>query len=283
MNRAEYPDQIYAINTYDATVGKTPLQNFASLRVVRMAIGGNQDRFVSDVEISVASGQTLILEIDRPRHWQFYDSQRLAVLIFHPQQAFVVIDQNSVIFVPGIVFDHCDDRVRRDEPRQVINVPIGVVADYTVAQPQDVRGPEVVFQILLDLFAVEMRVAVGIEQAGLGRDERAAPVDIQRTAFHYDAGLKEDFVHLLGDARGNYVVQVVRRIFIAPGVVAPIDDRAFAPAAAVAHDVNRTVVSRPGVTGWIEMESHGVDLDAARSQQAVDPVGEIGVGDVDPN
>src|SRR5215510_4586506 len=102
MNRAESPDQIHAINTYDSAVGKTPLQNFASLRVVHMAIGGNEDRFVSDVEISVASGQTLILEIDRPRHRQFDDSQWLAVLIFHSQQAFVVIDQNSVIFVHGI-------------------------------------------------------------------------------------------------------------------------------------------------------------------------------------
>ena len=61
-------------------------------------------------------------------------SQRLAVLIFHRLQAFVVLVQRFVIFVARVLFDHGDDRVRRDEARQVIDVPVGVVADDPVAR-----------------------------------------------------------------------------------------------------------------------------------------------------
>ena len=52
-------------------------------------------------------------------------------------------------------------------------------------------------------------------------------------------------------------------------------------AAAVAHDVNRPVIAHPGVVGRVEMKAHRVQIDAARAQQLVDALGEIGVGDVD--
>ena len=67
-------------------------------------------------------------------------------------------------------------------------MPVGVVADDAAAQPDDLAGGAVVGQILLDLGPAELRIAVRIEQALLGRQDRPGSVAVDRPPFENDAG-----------------------------------------------------------------------------------------------
>ncbi len=88
--------------------------------------------------------------------------------------------------------DDGDDRARIDEPRQVVDVSVRVVALDSAAEPDDVaqhQGNR--RRRALDVRAIESRVTRLdlAEQALLGREQRALAVDVDRTALHHDRGV----------------------------------------------------------------------------------------------
>ena len=94
-----------------------------------------------------------------------------------------------MVRVVGAGLDDGDDRPGIDEPRQVVDVAVGVVAVDPPAQPDDVADAQVVGEDLFEGLAVEARVA-GLdlaEQAFLGRQQRAPAVDVDRAPLHHDA------------------------------------------------------------------------------------------------
>jgi len=132
---------------------------------------------------------------------------------------------------------------------------VGVVPDDAVTEPEDVPDAEVGAEMGLDAGPVEPGVAVGIEETGLGRDERAPAVHVDRAALQDDPGRVHRQAQLGGDARGDHVVEVVGRVFAAPGVVAPVHDGLLTrPARAGPLEEDRPVVAAPGIVGGVVME-----------------------------
>ena len=74
----------------------------------------------------------------------------------------------------GIVLRRGRDRdpARRDEPGEIVDMAVGMVVQQPLAEPHHPLEAEIVAQPLLDLLA-RQRVAVGVEQALLGGDDRA--------------------------------------------------------------------------------------------------------------
>ena len=57
---------------------------------------------------------------------------------------------------------------------------------------------EIVAQVLLDLRrGSSVGIAIGIEQAGLGREQRALPVHVDRAALEHDPRVKDGQAELL--------------------------------------------------------------------------------------
>ena len=94
---------------------------------------------------------------------------------------------------------------RPDEPREVVDVAVRVVAGDAPAEPDDVADAEIVGEDLLEPGAVEPGVA-GLdlaEQAFLGREQGAAAVDVDRAPFHHDAGRRAVRASTRGAHRGS--------------------------------------------------------------------------------
>ena len=134
----------------------------------------------------------------------------------------------------GAGLDDGDDRVRVDEPGQVVDVAVGVVAVDAPAQPDDVADAEVVGEDPLHRLAVEPGVA-GLdlaEQALLGRQQRAAAVDVDappssttRTGLPRRAprAAPSGAGPAAGAIRRGMSVVVAVVVVLGPGVELPVD------------------------------------------------------------
>ena len=131
---------------------------------------------------------------------------------------------------------------------------VGVVALDAVAEPEHLLGPEGLREHALESrprAVVPRPVAVRIEQARLGRQDRAGAVAIDPAGFEDevegDPGHARDLRHLLGDP----LVPVPRRIFPAPGVVEEIE-----------HDPPRAVarLSKTKIPPWSRTQASLVGM-----------------------
>src|ERR1700722_20499351 len=128
-------------------------------------------------------------------------------------------------------FYHGDYGVGGDEAREVINVAVCVVPGDPPAKPDDVRCAQVVGESFLIVDAGHAGIALlhFAEQAFLGGEDRAASVDVDGTAFEYDAsaagssGVRDraDLLSVrgLGHVSADFFVVTPVRIF-GPGVEA---------------------------------------------------------------
>ena len=82
---------------------------------------------------------------------------------------------------------------------------------------------EVVAQPLLDLVAGQVRVPVRVEEALLGRDQRALPVHEERAAFEHERRAEQAHPEVGGDPLGEPGVVDVRMPAVAPGVETELD------------------------------------------------------------
>ena len=142
-----------------------------------------------DIEIRVAGRQAAAFEDDGLRHRQFDNRQLAAVLVASSLQAAEVRAQGRVVHIFRVRFDHRDDRVFRDEASEVVDVPVGVVAEDAASEPDGVRRAEVIRECSFVVNAAHVRIAFLhlAEQAFFCGENRAGAVDIDGAAFEHDA------------------------------------------------------------------------------------------------
>ena len=167
----------------------------------------------------------------------------------------------GVVRVALVGLDADGNRALVHEPREVVDVAVGVVALDAVAQPHHVLLPVVVAQVALDVASSTAPwVAILVQQARRRRQHGAGAVEVDRAAFHDDARIEHRQAQLLGNPRRHRIVRVVRRVLAAPRVEAPVDDRRLGLAATRAQHEGRTMIAGPALVGLDVME---VDAAAA--------------------
>ncbi len=134
------------------------------------------------------------------------------------------------------------------------------------------RDAERVAQQRLDVGARQRRVAVRVQQALLGRQQRAFAVDLDRAALEHDARLgvarhAERFGHLPADLP----IEIERRVLAAPGVVVEVD-REPRCIERRSRDEDRAVIARPGVVGREAVEPQALGRNGSREQLADVPL-----------
>jgi hypothetical protein len=67
-------------------------------------------------------------------------------------------------------------------------MPVGVVVREPAIQPDDLAHAQILPKQVLDLLAPEARIAVRVEQAALGGQQRAFAIDVDRAAFQDQRG-----------------------------------------------------------------------------------------------
>ena len=137
---------------------------------------------------------------------------------------------------------------RGDEAGEVVDVAVGLVVEDPLAQPQHGRRTGVGTEQGLDLPATEMGVAVGIEQALLGDEQRALAIGVDRpTLADHRRAVPIEPLDLEDLARDGIVLipgVVEPAPMPTPGVEHPVD---AADLATIAHDAGRADITHPGV------------------------------------
>src|SRR5215470_13393570 len=97
VDGAKAEDEIAASNADDGAIGKESGERVECFAIVGIVERGNEYKFVGNVEVRIAGGKPLAVEIDRRRHGQSLDAERVAVLIFHG------FEKSEVFLKSGVV------------------------------------------------------------------------------------------------------------------------------------------------------------------------------------
>src|ERR1700678_3485209 len=136
-----------------------------------------------------------------------------------------------MIFVSRIWLRDGDDGNGTNETSDVVHVAMRIIPGYATVHPQNLVDAEIVVEDALQILAGKARIALlhSAQQALLGCDEGAAPVDVNASTFQNHAvvgwkhrspaGQAEQF----GSLRRQLVVQLPVRI-LRPGIEVPVGD-----------------------------------------------------------
>ena len=141
-------------------------------------------------------------------------------------QALVGIVRYCVLRIPAILGPGQRHMSRAGEAGELIDVPSGLVEIHTLSQPQHGGDPQIAPQLLLDVGAGQLRVAVGVQQALLSRQARPLAVDMNGPSFEHEFGSITIGPFDRQNLLRNLVVEIPRdvesAIQSAPGVEGPI-------------------------------------------------------------
>ncbi|MNI25000.1 hypothetical protein D3C73_786370 [compost metagenome] len=126
---------------------------------------------------------------------------------------------------------------------------VGFVVEQTVRQPDDFIHSQIRDEHRFDFCTVQVRVAIAIEQAFFGGDQRAFAVDVDRAAFEHEAlgaiaRTALDFEDLATDLRITVPRRIQTTVETAPGVEVPVHATDFT---VVIDDKRRPGIADPGV------------------------------------
>ena len=279
VETAESPDDVGAVDADDLAVGKTLFEDISGTSVVDALVGWEDDFAVGDVEVGVGGWQTLVFVNHHIRHGQFNNGGLFAICQATLFQKLEVLLQGFVVLVPFVFLNGGDDGVGVDKSRKVVNMSVGVVAHNAVAQPDDVIYTVEVAEVFFNLLLVELRIAVGVEQAGLGGEQVSYPIDIDAAAFHNDVGREAFHVEVISNMDGNLGVEFVR-IFATPCVVVPIDEGSFGCVLSVEQE-GWTMVATPSVVGWELVEDDMLHVRSIGGQRLGDMLLHCRIFDID--
>ena len=219
----------------DRAVGKAVGQSVERDTIVGIVEGWHQHEAVADIEVRIAGGQALVFEDHRCRHWQRANLKRLAIEVAQVTQALEIFGQRQVIFISGIRLDCSQDCVRADEARDIVDVPMRVVARATAVQPKHLLDAEILAEGLLQLRFGDAGIALLhlAEQALFCRQQQPCAVSVNGAAFEHkavfcaigerrpglDCGHRVEF----GNVLWNQVV-VAPVAVLGPAVEAPVGD-----------------------------------------------------------
>lgn len=268
------------MNSDDFSVGEAGGDDVERVSVVGIVEGGDEDRFVGDVEVCVAGRESLTVEDDRGGHGKLDDLERLAFVIAEGAEAFEVLGQRQMVLVVSAGFDAGDEGVVGDEAGDVVDVSVGVVAGGAAVEPDGLVDAEVVMEGLLDLLLRDAGVALldlG-EEALFGGEEEAFAVDVDGAAFEDEAAglavgagdLGAELFHTVeaGDVVGDLVVAVPVGIF-GPGVELPVGD---GEVAFRVFDEDRAGVAEPDAVGEPLVEVEAGEIGAGTEEHAAGTV-----------
>ncbi len=227
--------------------------------VVRIIEGRHHHAAIGEVEIDIACGErpparigALLARLEDLDHIEApsFGVARLA----EPADRFA----HRLVIGMGARGRHADDHAaRRCETGDVVDMAVGFLIRETLAQPDHAARAGEQRQAFLHLLPVEMRIAVGIKEALLGRDQRAFAVDVNCTAFADQRRAIRAHAGLRHDPPGQRRVICIRMVFVAPGIEAPCDTRTRPVRP---QQKGRPHVARPGI-----VERHFEDRHLART------------------
>ena len=110
VERAESEDQIAARNSGDFAIWKQARECIQRHAIVRIIESGHEHDLVGYVEIRVACGKALTIEMDGRRHWERFHAQRPAVLIFHGLEQGEILLKGGIVGILWVVFQNGYDR-----------------------------------------------------------------------------------------------------------------------------------------------------------------------------
>ena len=150
-----------------------------------------------------------------------------------------------MIGVPGVGFGRGHDPVGPEKTAEMVHMAVGVVADNTPVQPTNRADAQRVAKRALDFGPRPGRIPVGVEQTGLGGEQAAGAVHVDRPSFQHQLPLEAAQAQRPGDPPRNPIVQGEAGVFPSPGVEFPIGQRHLTRA--VVFDKNGAVIPAPGV------------------------------------
>ena len=193
MERAETPNDISGVDADDFAVGEEGFEDVGGLIVGEATIGGKNDLSIGNVEVGVGSREALVVIEDDVGHGKFNNGGLFAVGEAATVEHSKILLQGLIVLVPGIFFDDGNDGVGRDKAREVVDMAVGVIAHNAVAQPDDIFHTVVVSKVVLYLILIELRIAVGVEEARGGGEEVATAVDVNASTLHHYVGSEQTF------------------------------------------------------------------------------------------
>ena len=191
--------------------------------------------------------------------------------------------RRSIIGVLGVCLLDEDEGVRVDEPADVVNVAVGIIARGTGDEPLDIADPEGFLEGLLKLRAAHPGIAhldLGVEVTLLSGEHGAASIDVDAAAFKDErmavtTGIEQGDIQEFGGHLGHAAVPVPI-VVLGPGIKMEIDDGRSGPGASTLAprgrlaDKNRAAIAHPTPVGRMDDELDLFQVGSRPSQVTVD-------------
>src|SRR6266487_3290490 len=141
MERAEPPHQIHGVNSSYNAPRKCLGDSVERHAIVRIIKSRYKNGAISYVEVRVARGQALAIHRHRAGKRNRHYSERLCFR--RRLEATEIVHRPRVILIRWIRFVRQNHSVTRAEPRDVVDVTVGVVANSALAQPYSIGDAEI--------------------------------------------------------------------------------------------------------------------------------------------
>ncbi len=165
-----------------------------------------------------------------------------------------ILFKQEIILVTFIVLHYRQHGIFIDPSDRIIDMTIGVIAHNTFFHPQYLLHTIIIHQVGFDLRAVQPGIPVLVQQTTGRCQQRALSIEFNRPTFHDNSGVNHRNAQRLAYPGGYHIIQVIGRIFIAPGVIAPIDDHFFLFRTGIDQE-GRTMIPAPGIIGRMKIEA----------------------------
>src|SRR5581483_3692043 len=129
------------------------------------------------------AGRLLRAQREGPGHRQPDHFQAAATSVARIVQALPGIERDFVLRVPLVVSPGQANFSGTREAREVVDVPVRLVIEHTLTEPDDAGNPQIIAQIRFQTLTTAQRVAIDVEQT-LFRDQRGAlTIDVNRASL----------------------------------------------------------------------------------------------------
>ena len=245
MQRAAFDEEQSAVDAHDLTTREAVTDDAHGDAVGILAVERHEDTVVHDEEVRVARRQIAPGEANGLGQRELEDVEALSART-HLAQALKVLLHRRVIRRRFVRLADSEDRARRDEPGEVVDVPVGIVVGQAFADPEQFVDREAGADGGVERGVVAAFGAVRIVLHGLGGEEQAVAGDFDAAAFELERIAELLHAELGGDLAGDLVVERGLEL-AAPAVELPVGEREFLRPVVLHED--RAVVAAPDVVG----------------------------------
>src|SRR5712692_2071944 len=214
-----------------------------------MVVGRDEDDSIGDIEISIAGWKSYTLVSDTPRTRQRDNRKLFSISVCGALQTFKIFPERSVVLILRVLLENAHNRGWIDEPCDIVNVPVGVIANNPLAEPDGLIDVQIVPENLFNLAPPQVGIAICVEKTLLGCEASPAAIHIDRAPFKDNPGVKDRHPEEPGDLLGHRVVLHIGLILPSPSIEYPIvESQAFWMP--FFGDEGWTVVTHPYIQSW---------------------------------